>query len=133
MAQIGKGWKLAVDDAAGPAYDDIDGISDLSGPDDGPYGMAESKRLDITNDTVTRVPTVKTPGAFAFTYDFDKTQYARLDAIKGGVKNWRISSTDGTPWTRIVPGVLTEQRIEGVVADGIVSVACTVEVTGAAT
>lgn len=133
MSQIGLGWELAVDDGEASAYVAIDALTDFQVPDDGPFGMAESKRLDIANSTVTRVPTVVTPGAFTFTYEFDKTQYARLGALKGDVKNWKATSTDGAPWTRIVPGVLTMQEIGSVQADGIVSVTGTVEVTGAAT
>ena len=133
MPQIGMGWKLEVNDGAAAAYAVIDAITDLTVPDDGPFGMAESKRLDITGKTVTRVVTVKTPGAFTFTYEFDKDQYVRLALLKGTVQNWRASSVDATPWTRVVPGTLTQQEISGVQADGIVSVACTVEVSGAAT
>jgi hypothetical protein len=133
MSQIGCGWKLAVDDQAGPAYQDIAYLTDVDPPDDGPVGMADSKRLDIANNTVTRVPTVITPQNFTFTYEFDKTQYVRLATIKRTVKNWKVSSTDGTPWTRIVPGVLSQQKLNAVNADGIVTVTVTVEVTGAAT
>lgn len=130
--QIGLGWDLAVNDGASSAFVNIDQIIDLTAPDDGPYGMVESKTLDLSSNQVTRKPTVKTPGNFTFTYEFDKTQYARLDALKGTEKSWKVSSTDGTPWTRTVPGVLTQQVISGVVADGIVAVQVTVEVSGAA-
>lgn len=133
MSQIGLGWKIQVDDGAANAFVDITAVTNLNVPSDGPFGTVESKRLDITNKTVTRVPTVKTPGSFSFTYEFDKTQFARLELIRGIEKNWKVSSTDAVAWTRTAPGVLVEQKIEGVSADGIVQVACTVEVTGAAT
>ncbi|MES2208584.1 MAG: hypothetical protein V4515_00110 [Chloroflexota bacterium] len=132
MSQIGCGWALAVDDGASSAFVAIDDITSLTPPDDGPVGAAESKRLDISAYTVTRVPTVITPGAFSFSYEFDKTQYARLAALKRTAKNWKVTSTDGTPWTRTVPGFLAQQVIQPVTADGIVTVDVSVEVTGAA-
>lgn len=133
MSQIGLGWTLAVDDVTPLTFVVINALTDLAVPSDGPFGMAESKRLDIANKTVTRVPTVKTPGSFTFTYEFDKAQFARLELIRGVEKNWKVSSTDTVAWTRQCPGVMCEQKIDGVAADGIVHVVCTVEVTGAAT
>jgi hypothetical protein len=127
---IGLGWKLQVDDGASNAYADITGIVDLEPPDDGSWGFREKKTLDLTNGTVTREKTVKTPGEFTFTWEWDKTQYARLELLDGVAKNWKMLSTDGTAFTRIVPGILAQNKIQGVTADGGVMVQTTVGVTG---
>lgn len=133
MSQIGLGWKLAVNDGVADAFADVDALTELSVPDDGPVGMAESKRLDITGNTVTRVPTVQTPGAFTFTYEHTKARYDRFKVLKRVEKNWKVTSTEATPFVRTVPGVLSQQEISGVQADGIVLCTVTVEVTGPAT
>lgn len=130
---IGLGWKLQVNDGVADAYADINGITSLGIPDDGPVGMVEHKPLDLANSTVTRSAALVTPGAFTFSYEFTKADYIRLAALKRVQKNWKVSSTDGTPWTRIVPGILSVQTLQPVVADGVVTVDVTVEVTGAAT
>lgn len=132
MSQIGSGWALAVNDGASSAFVDVDDITELQPPEGVVIGMAESKRLD-GGGVVTRVPTVGTPGNFTFTYEHTKTQFERLDALKGTEKNWKVTDiTPATPWTRTVPGVLTSHVQQPVSADGIVLVVATVEVTGAA-
>lgn len=130
--QIGLGWDLAVNDGVADAFADILYIVDMDTPDEGAFGMVESKRLDLSGKQVERIPTVKTPGDWTFTYEFDKTQYARLAALKGVAKNWKVSSTDGVAWTRTVPGVLLGQQVGRVTADGIVPVTVTVGASGAA-
>lgn len=129
---IGLGWKLQVNDGVAGAYADISYIVDLDPPDDGAFGMREKKTLDLSNSTVTREKTVKTPGDWTFTYEWDKTQYARLELLDGTSQNWKVLSTDGTPFARIVPGVLLQQKINQVTADGGVTVTATVGASGAA-
>lgn len=132
MSQIGSGWALAVNDGVASAFADIAAITEVQPPEDGVVGMAESKRLD-GGGVVSRVPTVKTPVDFTFTYEHSKTGFDRLDAHKGVSKNWKITDiTPTTPWTKTFPGVLTSHVQQPVNADGIVLVVGTVAVTGAA-
>lgn len=130
---IGVGWKVQVDDGVGSAFADIEKVTEVTPPEDGVVGMAESKTLDISGNTVGRVPTVKTPTNFTFTYEHSKTRYERLEALRGSIKNWKvIDTTPTTPWDIQVPGVLTSHVQQAVAADGIVLVTATVEVTGPA-
>lgn len=129
---IGSGWALAVNDGASSAFVDIAAITEVQPPEDGVVGMAESKTLD-GGGVVSRVPTVKTPVDFTFTYEHSKARFDRIDAHKGNSKNWKITdTTPSTPWSKTFPGVLTSHVQQPVNADGIVLVVGTVAVTGAA-
>lgn len=130
MSTIGLGSTLEINDGAASAFVDVTNLVDIDPPDD-VMGAAESKRLDLASDTITAVPTVKNPGEFSFTYEYDDgTEFDRIDALKGVAKSFKFTPNGGTAKT--VPGFVTSNKMNQVVADQIMTATTTVRVTGPA-
>jgi hypothetical protein len=129
---IGYGATLEIDDGVGDAYAVVDKIVTL-GVASYVTGVVESKRLDLTNRVIIKLPTLVNGGNFQFTVQFTHATYARLVAVRDllAAKNFRftIPDDDGdTVYT--VPGILTETKVEDLDAEKITVISCTVEVSG---
>lgn len=129
---IGYGATIEVDDGAGPTFVAIDKVVTLGVPS---YmvGVVESKRLDLTNRVIIKLPTLVNGGSFPFSVQFTNATWARLVAIRDGLveKNWRVTIPDDDGDTAItVPGILTEAKVQDLEAEKITVIDCTIEVSG---
>lgn len=133
MPVIGLGDKIQVDDGAASAFVDIDDVVNLNVPDD-EFGVVESKRLNQDTDKlIGKVLTMKDAGEFTFQYEFSAVKKARLDALRGTTKNFKIILiSDGatTTWTATFPGAIRANKNEQVAPDEIKLATCTVVVMG---
>jgi hypothetical protein len=129
MSAIGYGSTLQINDGASSAFEDVDNLVDIDPPDE-MWGDTQSKRLDLASQQLTYVKTLKDGGEFSFTYEFDSTAFARMEALKGADKSYKITPTGGS--ARTVPGFLTKNKMNQIQADGIITVTATVRVTGPA-
>jgi hypothetical protein len=129
---IGYGSTLEVEDGPGPTFVVIPKIQTLGVPS---YvtGVVESKRLDLTNRVIVKIPTLVNGGSWTFTVQFTNETHARLVAIRDALVeiNWRVTiSDDDTDTTVTAPGILTECKVEDLDAEKITVINCTVEVSG---
>lgn len=133
MPQIGLGAVIQVNDGAASAYVAIDDLVNLNVPDD-EFGVVESKRLNQSSDKLIRkVVTMKDAGEFSFQYEFSAVKKARLDALKGTEKGFKIIlQSDGATatWTASFNGIIRSNKIDQVEPDQIQMTTCTVVVTG---
>jgi hypothetical protein len=129
---IGYGSTLEVDDGPGATFVVIPKIQTLGVPS---YvtGVVESKRLDLTNRVIVKLPTLVNGGSFSFTAQFTNESHARLVAVRDALVayNWRVTIIDDdTDTTVTAPGILTECKVEDLDAEKITVINCTVEVSG---
>lgn len=124
---IGLGTTLHVDDGAANAFQVVPDLLSIDPPAD-EVGMVESKRLDISGGLMGKVVGIKDGGTFSFTYEFTQAAYARMEALKGASKNFKITPNGGT--ARTTPGFVTQNKQDAIEADGIMSATVTVCVNG---
>ena len=129
---IGYGSTLEVNDGPAAAFVVIPKIVTLGVPS---YvtGVVESKRLDLTNKVIVKLPTLVNGGSWSFTAQFTHATHARLIAIRDALVayQWRVTILDDdTDTTVTAPGILTECKVEDLDAEKITVINCTVEVSG---
>lgn len=129
---IGFGGTLEVNDGVGDAYVEIPKVVTLGVPS---YvtGVVESKRLDLTNRVIIKLPTLVNGGSFTFQVQHTNETHGRLVAIRDALEayQWRVTVPDDDGDTVVTaPGILTECKIEDLDAEKITVIACTVEVSG---
>lgn len=133
---IGLGATLEVDDGTLKAYVAVVDLLNLT-PPDYETGTVESKRLNLTGRTLVKKAALNDPGEFTFEYEHSAAKKARFDTLQDGTSYyWRVilPATDdesGSTWKRVVPGFVKSNKVNQVQADGIMTVTCTVVVTGA--
>jgi hypothetical protein len=132
MSQIGLSSKVEIDDGASSAFVEITNVTSLGCPDI-TLGMVESKRLNITNRTIRKVPAMFDRGEITITYEFSDTEKDRLDGLRDAVteKSFKFTIEYGvTDWTETIKGYVTKNVINEVVADEIVTCTATITFSG---
>lgn len=129
---IGYGATLEINDGTADAYVVVDKVVTLGVPS---YvtGVVESKRLDLTNRVIIKLPTLVNGGNFQFTVQHTNATHARLVAVRDllAEKSFRVTIPDDDGDTVVtVPGILTEVKVEDLDAEKITVISCTVEVSG---
>lgn len=127
---IGLGTTLQIDDGAANAFQAVPDLLTIDPPAE-EYGVAESKRLDLSGALMGKVATIKDGGTWSFTYEFTQTTYARIELLKGVSKNFRITPNGAT--VRSIPGFVTQNKQDAIEADGIMTATATVCVNGPTT
>jgi hypothetical protein len=128
---IGLGTTLFVDDGGGNSFVAIPDVVSIDPPAE-EIQIAESKRLDLTNNgLIGKVVATRDGGTWSFTYEYTNTLYARIEALKGLSKNFRITPNGGTQ--RSTPGIVTQNKQNEIAADGIMTCTATVTVNGPTT
>jgi hypothetical protein len=128
------GWDnvdLDINDGTASAFVAVDDLNWIT-PPDFEYGIAESKRLNLTAATIVKIATLKKGQAFTFNYDFSQIKKARIDAHLGVEKQFKITIDDAVDYTKTVPGIVVSNLIDQVEPDQIMTCTCTVEISGAA-
>jgi hypothetical protein len=128
---IGVGAQVEINDGASNAFAVWNDVLDIE-PNDDAFNVQESKRLNITSRRVTKVLGVQTPGQLVVTYEFTKTEYTRIEALKTAMvaKSFKITLPEGSPsWTATFTGFITSNKIQQVSADGIMTVQATIEIS----
>lgn len=129
MATIGYGSKLSLGDGVSAALVEIPYLSSISVPD-AEAQIVEATHLGSSGRLREYIPGLIEPGNFGFTGRFDKATYARLLAVKGASKAWKIEWPDTSNAT--FNAILTKTDCE-MVADGVVDVKSEAKVAGAVT
>lgn len=132
MSQIGLGSSVAIDEVTPLTFVVVPNVTSLGVPDV-TLNTTESKRLDITNSTIRKIPTMFDRGEVTFTYEFDSTTKDRLDGIRDAKteNSYRFTIEFGaTDWTETLKGYLTKNVVNEVVADEIVTCTATVVFSG---
>jgi hypothetical protein len=130
--QIGYGATLEIDDGVADAFEEVPMLVTLGVPS---YvtGVVESKRLDLPNRVIIKLPTLVNGGNYSFSCQFTHAQYARLVATRDllAEKNFRVTIPDDDGDTVVTaPGILTEVKVQDLDAEKITVIDCTVEVSG---
>lgn len=129
MPTIGLGTAVAINDGTASAFVDVTAVTSITWPEP-TMGSAESKRLSLASRKVPRTPTMLTLNEFSFQYEFSQTEKDRLDAFRdaGTSKSFRVTLPVGaSSWTKTVTGFVTSNGIDPVVADGLITCTCTVQ------
>lgn len=131
MSSVGYGATLELDDGASSAYVAIADLVDIDPPEE-TATVVSSKRLSLTGGVLTKTATgIRDPGTFTFTYELSAANKARLDLVKGVQKNWKFTLPSvGGNYVKVVPGILTSNKIKAVTAEEIETATATVEVSG---
>ncbi len=132
---IGLGFTVSVNDGSGltgSASALILDVIDVDPPDD-TVGTVESKRLNLANRTIRKLPGLKDGGEFTITYEYSKGKKARLDALIGSPREFVFVAPDAGDGieTKTVPGFISHNKKSQVTADGLVTCTATVVVQNA--
>jgi hypothetical protein len=135
MPVLGLGATIFVNDGsggAGSASAEIVDVLNFTVPDY-EVGVVESKRLNQSDRVIRKLAAMREPGQFSFQYEFSTGKKTRLDALVGSDRVFVITvPTDvGSAWTRTAPGFIVSNKIDSVVADGITTATCTIQVSAA--
>ena len=135
-ATIGLGFTVAVNDGSGSTGSASALLIDLVdvNPPDPTVGTVESKRLNLTSRTIRKLPGLKDPGEFTFTYEYSKGKKARLDALVGSERVFVFVAPDAGDGaeTVTVPAFVSHNMKNAVTPDGLMTCTCTCVVTGPA-
>jgi hypothetical protein len=133
MPTIGLGAKIEINDGAASAFVVVDDLVNLQVPE-AEFGTTDSKLLNQSSDkTIRKLVTMMDPGEFTFQYEFSAVKKARLDALKGVAKSYKITLlSDGATATYVVtaPGILRSNKMDQTEPDVIQMATATVVVTG---
>lgn len=133
MSQIGLGSKVEINDGAADAFEVVTNVTSLGVPDI-ILNVTESKRLNITNGTIRKVPTMFDRGTVQITYEFSSTEKDRLDGLRDAKteKSFRFTLEFGTTdWVSDdLKGYVTQNVVNPVVADEIMTCTATITFSG---
>lgn len=129
---IGYGSTLEINDGSGGAFVAVPKIVTLGVPS---YvvGTVESKRLDLTNRVIVKLATLVNGGSFQFSVQHTNAMLTRLEAIRTALvpKQFRVTIIDDDGnYSKTVPGILTENKVQDLDAEKITVIDVTVEVSG---
>lgn len=131
---IGFGGTIEVNDGMGDAFVIIDKPVSLAVPN-WTLGTVDSKRLDLDQATIVKLPTLLMGESFVIKYQHTNAGYIRFQALllARAPKQWRITIPDDDGDTEItLPGILTTNKVDPLEADKITEVELTVVVSGPA-
>ena len=129
---IGYGSTLEINDGGAGAYVAVGKIEILGIPSK-IVGTVQSKRLDLTNRVIKKLPTLVDPGNFTFRVQHTNAMYSRLKTIRDAHTDYHFRATiadDDGDTVITVPGLLVQVKPDDVDAEKITVLECTVEVSG---
>lgn len=129
---IGYGATLEINDGVASAFVPVDMLTTLGVPS---YvtGTVESKRLDLPNRVIIKLPTLVNGGNYQFSCQFTHAQHARLVAARDALAEYQFRVTipdDDGDTVVTAPGILTEVKVDDLDPEKITVINCTVEVSG---
>lgn len=136
-AAIGLGATVEINDGsggAGSAFGEVVDVVDMDVPDV-EVGMVERKTLNLSDRTLRKKAALKDPGEFSFVYEYSMGKKARLDALIGTDKSFKVTLPDAGDgaYTKTWPGFIKSNKLNRVSPDGLMTATCVVTVTGPAT
>lgn len=138
---IGFGATCEIDDggtgaATGAEYTEVDMIVTLGVPSE-KTGIVESKRIDLPGGVIRKLATLKDGGEFSIKQQFTNAGFVRMQALRNAHqadKTWnlfKITVPDDDGDTEIiVPGIVTENKIDGLEAEKITEFETMITVQG---
>lgn len=129
---IGYGATLEINDGPASAFEVVPMLTTLGVPS---YvtGVVESKRLDLPNRVIIKLPTLVNGGSFPFSLQFTHEQHARLILVRDALAEYQFRVTipdDDGDTVVTAPGILTEVKVDDLDPEKITVIDCTVEVSG---
>lgn len=128
---IGFGSVVAVNDGVAGAFVDIDMVVSLGFPNY-KVGTVPSKRLDLPDRTVIKLPTIKEGESLTITCESTEASLQRFVDIRDGFAemHWRYTLSDTGTTTKTYPGILTDVKVKDITAEGLIEYDLMVDVSG---
>lgn len=127
MSSPGLGTTIEINDGSANAFVAVADVVSITPPGD-ELQSAVSKRLNLTDGLLGKVPTTTDGGEFSFTYEYDADEFDRINALKGESKSFKITPNGGTAYT--IPGYVTKNMQNEIIADEIQTCTANVMVNG---
>lgn len=135
---IGYGATVEIDDGgtgavSGGAYTELPKVTSLGVPSR-KTNIVESKTLDSPAMVIRKIAAMKDGGEFSIKHQFTNAQFARLEVIREARQTnlFKITIPDDDGDTEIiVPGIITENKVDPLEPEKITEVETMVTVAGA--